>query len=96
MTVSVAVFLAIGVIAIIAFVRAIGGHGWPSPRQIAGLWLSGLFLLLIGRGSPALGKGLALIMVLAYVLTVGIPGISVLSSTKKATPSPSPSPASKK
>ena len=94
MTVSVAVFLGMGVLAILAFIRAIQGKGWPSPRVIAGLWLSGLILLLLGRASAPLAKGLTLIMVLAVVLTEGIPGLSVLNKAKAA-PTPTPTPAPK-
>ena len=93
MSVGTAVALGIGLLLMLAFIRGFTKKTWPSPRQIAGLWLAGLILLLIGRASPAFAKGLMLIMVLAVGLSLGgVPQLAVLTKST-ATPSPTPTPA---
>lgn len=83
---STAVVLGMGTIFAIALVRSFGAGGkWLTARQVLGLFASGLILMLLGRASAPLAKGLVLIMVLAYVLTVGIPGIALLSKSSSKT-----------
>ena len=93
MTVIVAVTLGIGILFAAAVVRRFTSGKAITARQIAGLWLAGLILLLIGRASPGLAKGLTLLLVLSSVLTAGFTnGLKIAAlepkSTTKATPAP--------
>jgi hypothetical protein len=86
MMVSTSVVLAMGLILILAIVRGLAKKVWPSDRQFAGLFAAGLILLLIGRASGPLAKGLAWLMALAVFVTQGgIPGVSAITKTTPAT-----------
>ena len=88
MSTGLAVALGMGFILIVSIVNGLRKKTWPSDRQLAGLFVAGLVLMLIGHASRPLAIGLTVLMDLAVVLSAGgiIPNIAVLAPPKQRVP----------